>query len=47
MLKTELKNIDPEDIEGLCVKIESSFDIKFVAGFYFRKLVMKTRILLF
>ncbi len=30
MTDYELKNIDPEDIEDLLVKVETSFDIKFV-----------------
>jgi len=30
MIDHELKNIDPEDIEDLLVKVETSFDIKFV-----------------
>ena len=29
MINYELKDIDPEDIEDLLVKIEQSFDIKF------------------
>jgi acyl carrier protein len=30
MIDYELKNIDPEDIEDLLVKVESSFNVKFV-----------------
>jgi len=32
MTDYELKNIDPEDIEDLLVKVETSFDIKFVGN---------------
>ena len=28
----ELKNIDPEDVEDLLVKVENSFNIKFADG---------------